>query len=183
MPYYNMKTLLIDTHLWNVTIILYSDGQIKRKSELIGLKNNSEFIFPEIIKVLENDDIDNIIVINGPGSFTGVRLGVTIAKTLAYTLKIPIRVISSLECMAISSNNKHVAISDNNGYFIAKFNNDMTLQENYKYLTNEEFKKEENIVTNIILDFNKIYNYAINKEALNPHFVNPLYIKKIGVEK
>ena len=52
---------------------------------------------------LEPNDIDKIIVVNGPGSFTGIRVGVTIAKTYAYSLKKEIVTISSLEAMAISS--------------------------------------------------------------------------------
>ena len=47
-------------------------------------------------------DIDKIIVVNGPGSFTGIRIGVTLAKIMAYSLKIPITTITSLEAMAKS---------------------------------------------------------------------------------
>ncbi|MBI2448362.1 tRNA (adenosine(37)-N6)-threonylcarbamoyltransferase complex dimerization subunit type 1 TsaB [Candidatus Microgenomates bacterium] len=45
-------------------------------------------------------DIDAIGVINGPGSFTGVRTGVTIANALAYALKVPIYAIDSLTAQA-----------------------------------------------------------------------------------
>lgn len=45
-------------------------------------------------------DIDAIAVAEGPGSYTGVRIGVTIAKTLAWTLKVPVVGISSLQTLA-----------------------------------------------------------------------------------
>ena len=45
-------------------------------------------------------DLTKIVVAKGPGSYTGVRIGVTIAKTLAWTLKIPLVGISSLEILA-----------------------------------------------------------------------------------
>ena len=45
-------------------------------------------------------DIEKIVVAKGPGSYTGVRIGVTIAKTLAWTLNIPLVGISSLEVLA-----------------------------------------------------------------------------------
>jgi tRNA threonylcarbamoyladenosine biosynthesis protein TsaB len=45
-------------------------------------------------------DIDVIAVAEGPGSYTGVRIGVTIAKTLAWTLKIPVVGVSSLQTLA-----------------------------------------------------------------------------------
>ena len=35
---------------------------------------------------LKPEDIDNYVILNGPGSFTGVRVGVTVSKTLAWTL-------------------------------------------------------------------------------------------------
>ena len=101
-----MKTVFIDTHFNDILIVLYNDGLVVDKCEVINKKNNSEYIFPSLVKVIDKVKLDNIIVVTGPGSFTGVRLGVTIAKTLAYTLNIPIRTITSLECMAISSNNK-----------------------------------------------------------------------------
>ena len=88
-----MNTLFIDTHLWDIIIILLHDGLVVKKEEVKNKKNNSEYIFPSIVKVIDGIKLDEIIVVNGPGSFTGVRLGVTIAKTLAYTLNIPIKTI------------------------------------------------------------------------------------------
>ena len=45
-------------------------------------------------------ELSKIVVAKGPGSYTGVRIGVTIAKTLAWTLSIPISAVSSLETLA-----------------------------------------------------------------------------------
>ena len=88
-----MNTLFIDTHLWDIIIVLLHDGLVVKKEEVKNKKNNSEYIFPSIVKVIDGIKLDEIIVVNGPGSFTGVRLGVTIAKTLAYTLNIPIKLL------------------------------------------------------------------------------------------
>jgi len=55
--------------------------------------------------------IDKIFVVNGPGSFTGVRIGVTIAKTIAWALNKDLVPLSSLEYMATSNSNKKYLIS------------------------------------------------------------------------
>ena len=84
-----MKTLYIDTHN-DINIVLLNEDNIIREKKIIDQKENSTILMPTIIQVIGDNKIDQIIVINGPGYFTGVRLGVTIAKTLAYTKNIPI---------------------------------------------------------------------------------------------
>ena len=134
-----MYTLFIDTHLWDILIYLLKDGRVVDKELVINKKNNSEYIFPSIIKVIDGIKLSEIIVVNGPGSFTGVRLGVTIAKTLAYTLNIPIKTITALECMAISNNTYKVAFSDSNGYYIGNYDESFNLIEDYTYLKDQDF--------------------------------------------
>ena len=180
--------LFIDTHLNDVVIILSNNGRICKDKTIIGEKQNSRIIMPTIKKLLNNEKPKSIVVVNGPGSFTGVRLGVTIAKTLAYTLGIPIYTITALECMAISvdDSEKIVAFNDNNGYYIGIFNKRNKLIGNYEYLNNiefNEFKKEHNILENIKLNYENIINFALTKKPINAHKVNPIYIKKIDVEK
>ena len=180
--------LFIDTHLNDIAIILYKNGKIVKSEIVKDEKEHSRIIMPLIKKVLKDDKLDSIIVVNGPGSFTGVRLGVTIAKTLAYTLKIPIRTITSLKCMALStdSDEKIVGFSDKNGYYIGIFDNEYHLVGDYVYLTNSEYKEFSNkykVLTDMELNYEKIIEYALTKEDLNPHKVNPIYVKKIDVEK
>ena len=65
-------------------------------------------------KNLHPKDINKIILVNGPGSFTGCRIGITIAKTYAWALNIPITTITSLEAMALTNDEYdfHVPILD-----------------------------------------------------------------------
>lgn len=178
-----MITLFLDTHLNDIIVFLLENGKVVDKKEVINQKNNSEVLLPSIIDVIDGKKLDEIIIVNGPGSFTGVRLGVTIAKTLAYTLDIPIKTITSLQVMAISSESMKVAISDNNGYYLGEFNQDYTISNEYKYVDNETFinlKKEYQ--TDYQIDPVKVCNYLKYVKPTNAHEVNPIYIKKIGVE-
>ena len=177
-----MNTLLLDTHLNDILVYLLEDGKVVDKVEVINKKNNSELLFPSVKKILDKYSIDEIIVITGPGYFTGVRLGVTIAKTLAYTLNIPIKCVTSLEASAVSNNAKKVAISDGNGYYIGEFQDGFTKAQEYYYVKKDSSFDLEQYNQNYKLDAEKVYEYMQNKKPTNCHNVNPIYIKKIGVE-
>ena len=189
-----MYTLFISTYDKLITIGLLKNGKVLTKLENTSNQNHSTLVTPMIDEILKNNKIEasylnEIIVVNGPGSFTGVRLGVTIAKTLAYTLNIDIKTITSLESIAVSTNketNKLVSINDSKGKYIGYFNKNNELIEDYKYLNNieyEEYIKDKNkyLIDNNTFDLESIYKYLKNKESINPHLVNPIYIKGIEV--
>lgn len=181
--------LFLDTHLNDIVLIIENNNKIIKQIIIKEKYQNSTYIMPNIKKILDGIKLDSIIVVNGPGSFTGVRLGVTIAKTLAYTLNIPIRTITSLECLAVSSSintKKIVSFSDNNGYYVGKFDENNILIGDYYYLSNLEYNKFLNnnkVLENILVDYLKVIEFAKEKNVINTHKVNPIYIKKIDVEK
>ncbi len=183
-----MKTLYINTCTKAIIIKMFNNNKLIREEKIITQSNNSQYIMPTVKKVVQTDNIDQIIVVNGPGSFTGVRLGVTIGKTLAYLKNIPIKTITSLEEMAISFNSekKIVALEDNKGYYIGIFDKNNNLIGDYIYLSLEEYNKfieNNNVKTNVSIDDSKIIPHIKNKESVNPHVVKPLYVKLIDVEK
>lgn len=100
-----MKALAIDTSnlVMGIAII---DGSTIIGEYITNLnKNHSVRVMPAIRDLMQEvgvapKQLDRIIVAHGPGSYTGVRIGVTIAKTLAWTLNIPIVGVSSLEVLA-----------------------------------------------------------------------------------
>lgn len=180
--------LFIDTHLNDVVIALYENNILSKIKILENVTENSKIIMPNIREILEERVPNSLIVVNGPGSFTGVRLGVTIAKTFAYTLKKPIRVITSLEAMAVSfdGEDKVVSFSDNNGYYVGFFTKDNEQYGEYQYLNNNEYKEftaKYEVKESVPFDYKKIIEYALTKNTINAHEVNPIYIKKIDVEK
>ena len=181
-----MKTLFIDTHLYNIDILLFEDDKLIKEGHVVDKKQNSAFLMPTVKDVLDNETYDQISVVNGPGSFTGVRLGVTVAKTLAYTMEKDIKVVSYFDLMNYSSNDEHhlFGMDDSNGYFIGEYENHKQVGE-YIYINNADFaeySKDKNIETDIKLDFNKILEFTKDLEPVNPHGVKPIYVKLIGVE-
>ncbi len=185
-----MYTLFIDTHDAKVIIIIFKDGHILFQNILESKNKHSEITMPTLDKTLKEANIDikelnSVIVVNGPGSFTGERIAVTIAKTIAYCLNIPIRTINALLILSLNLNEDHkcVALEDRNGAFVATFDQNNQLIDEIKYLNKStylEYKETHNVVTDCDIDYEKVYTYAIKLTPLNPHEVKPLYIKGIS---
>lgn len=100
-----MTILAIDTSNYALGVALLEDNQVLGEYITNLKKNHSVRIMPAIQTLMKDcemvpADLTKIVVAKGPGSYTGVRIGVTIAKTLAWTLKIPLVGISSLEILA-----------------------------------------------------------------------------------
>jgi tRNA threonylcarbamoyl adenosine modification protein YeaZ len=188
-----MYSLLIDTHDTKVTFALYKDGLLQELIEKESKMRHSEIAMPTLIDLLNNNKIDikdigEILVVIGPGSFTGVRIGVVIAKTIAYLLNIPIKCLTSLDIVVFSNKNiipGTYVINEKNGYFVGKYDNKGTLVEEIKYYSKKEFENANisDIIETDLLDYNYIYSHSKNKPIVNPHLVNPLYIKQIEVLK
>ncbi|MGE6379231.1 tRNA (adenosine(37)-N6)-threonylcarbamoyltransferase complex dimerization subunit type 1 TsaB [Peribacillus muralis] len=100
-----MKVLAIDTSNFTLGIALVDGSQVIGEYTTNLKKNHSVRVMPAIETLLKDcdtapKDLTKIVVAKGPGSYTGVRIGVTIAKTLAWTLQIPLSGVSSLEVLA-----------------------------------------------------------------------------------
>ncbi|MDA1477043.1 tRNA (adenosine(37)-N6)-threonylcarbamoyltransferase complex dimerization subunit type 1 TsaB [Bacillus changyiensis] len=100
-----MTILAIDTSNLTLGIALVRDGKVIAEHLSHLKKNHSIRAMPAIVELLkecglQTADLTKIVVAKGPGSYTGVRIGVTIAKTLAWSLQLPIAAVSSLEVLA-----------------------------------------------------------------------------------
>lgn len=190
-----MYSLFIDTHDLDLVIALYKDKKLKDKEIKESLRNHSDYTMPIIDEIIKRNnigvhDIKEILVINGPGSFTGVRIGVTIAKMLAYTLNVPIKSIDSITMYGISDNDtnkKLVLIPDVKGSYGGVFENNKLIGKLfYKSKAElEEYIKENNInkIVENSIDFNKIIEHFENIEPTLAHVVNPIYVKVIEALK
>lgn len=198
-----MKTLFIDTSCDDLIVAILEDDKLIKKLERNCKNEHSIYTVSYIDKLLNScnllpNDIDNIMVVNGPGSFTGVRIGVSIAKTYAYILKKDIIVVSSLKAMALSVKNK-IAISlidaKNNNYYMGIydiFDNEVTyetfstkeevIQKIQRYqdatvISNKDLVINEYEAKKVKLDIEAIVKYYKNEEPTKIDAVLPNYLK------
>ena len=100
-----MKTIAFDTSNQPLSVALFEDDNLIDQRETNVRRNHSTQLLPFIDELVKQanwtpQDLDNVIVSQGPGSYTGLRIAVTTAKTLAFTLNISLTGISSLALLA-----------------------------------------------------------------------------------
>lgn len=211
-----LKTLFIDSSRKSLSVALANEDKLVFVSNVNSYSKHSNFLMNEISKILNKfnlkpEDIDNYVILNGPGSFTGVRVGVTVSKTLAWTLSKKIYTINNLEALKVGIKDDVIitVIPDKNDFSYVGIYDDKTEEkylsidddllnihnksitivsmESSTYLNNliQKLSKYNYVKTKIIDDYDyiNVINYALSKESINPHLVKPLYLKKIDAEK
>ena len=207
-----MKILYLDTSSsFLYTAILEDDKIIKEVKEELG-NNLSVYTLPKIEEMLSDaniniNDIEKIIAVNGPGSFTGIRIGLTITKTLAWAKNIPIIQVSSLEAMSLSAGEDYnyvvPAIDARRGFVYASIYDNQkdlfvmnekhislstllvalqSIQEPVTLITNDDIKVNYNI-KKYDPDISKIVLNTMNRESVNPHAIDANYLKLTEAEE
>lgn len=157
-----MKVLAIDTSIMNSSIAILEDNTIIGSISINQEESHSEKLVPLIDKLLKElklklQDIDLFAVAKGPGSFTGLRIGVTTIKAMAQALDKAIVGISTLEAMSYSIlNNSNVcALIDARGkrYFAGfyKWNNGKLILEKEEIIEENDLRNELIKKDNIII--------------------------------
>jgi len=108
-----MVVLFIDTCNRMLAVGLEKEGKLVYKKEYDAFKRQSELLAKEIddcLKITNTrpNEVNKVVVTNGPGSYTGIRIGLTFAKVFASSLNIELVLMSSLLAIA---GNKHNVIS------------------------------------------------------------------------
>jgi len=103
--------LQIDTATEQASVCLSKDNIVLAVEENTEQKNHAAFIQPAIQKIfsvtnLSLSSVDAIAVTNGPGSYTGLRVGLASAKGLCYALNKPLILLNTLEVMANAAINE-----------------------------------------------------------------------------
>ena len=186
-----MRYLFIDT-CSNCLII---STIINDKIDYFFIDKNNNDTSSKVMKVLKDavDDIntvDKIFVVNGPGSFTGIRVGVTIAKTIGFCLNIPIISLSELELLASTNTDTkyNVSLIDaRRGYVYAGIydnNLNVYLKDQYILSSNINYPENYTIIDNYDnIDLIKIIKKHEFDNPINPHDLKPNYLKKTEAEE
>lgn len=100
--------LNIDTAVETAIISLAEDGKLYKFSLNESMKDHAAWIQPAIYELMSDagykiGDLNAVGISIGPGSYTGLRIGLSTAKGLCYALQIPLITINSLEIMAASA--------------------------------------------------------------------------------
>lgn len=198
-----MINLFIDTSNANVSISITKDNTILSLIEQSIPNMHSAYATKFVKDALDHanidaNDIDNIMVVNGPGSFTGVRIGVTIAKTYGYLIKKDITPVSSLKMLAISARHDGTIMSlipaNKSNYYVAIYDKDLNEIVKEQFMNKEQAMELCNqykpyvvgIDQSILgtykinkqnLDILAIVDYYKNKEKINAHAIVPNYLK------
>jgi len=103
-----MKILAFDTALDACSAAVWSDGRVLASASVTAARGHAEILFPMLGKVLAEaglgyGDIDRFAVTTGPGSFTGVRVGLAAARGLALGRNRPVVGITTLEALAATA--------------------------------------------------------------------------------
>lgn len=206
-----MICLFFDTSSELLKVTLLKDSEVIYDKEMITKNDHSSYLVPSINEAFKTNNIDfkqldKIIVGIGPGSFTGTRISITVAKTYASSFNIPVISISSLEQMIydIDGYDYYVPIIEekNDNMYFSIFDKDKKriIDDSYSNIEILYSKLSElNGKVAIISNSNKKYdnydsfdkvinskeivkNVEVNNKEINPHLLKPNYIKKIEVE-
>ena len=141
-----MLSLLLDSANTMLGVGLAQDGKMIEEVSYEAWQRQSELMIPEIDKLLKKHninpkDIGEILVAKGPGSYTGVRIALTIAKIYAYCLNIPVYAFSSLNLLENYEKTSICLINakGNRSYF-GVYNQAKAIEED-KVLTNGDVLK------------------------------------------
>lgn len=193
-----MKYLLIDSATATLVVAIVIDEKIVYLYNKEMGKDMSSTIMPVIDEAFKTagikpQELNKIFIANGPGSFTGIRVGLTVAKTMAWTLGIPIIPISSLEVIASTPNNQNnIAVIDaRRGYVYAGvYDNNLNIIMDDQHILFNEIKQQGTVVSydsyaeiKPNIDILKVIKKHATDEPANPHSLKPKYLKLTEAEE
>ena len=192
-----MYTVLLDSSNTNLSVGLARDNLLLENISYEAWQQQSEYMIPELNKLLEKysvkkEEISTVMVAKGPGSYTGVRIAITIAKTMAVALGCKLYAVSSLRVQKDGKNQSICLINARSGRsYIGVYEGNETLLEDQimknddvlKYIADHPSYSVCGDVKYLGLEVketNNVLEMLNLKEALenvNPLSLKPVYMK------
>ncbi len=186
-----MYTLIIDSATKVLYHALVKDNEVVFESYTKGQNDFAK----NIVKIVEDiykkfniktSDLEKVICGVGPGSYTGVRMAVTVSKMLAVFGKIPLYEISTLFLMSSGYNKKVLATID-----ARRGNSFSAIYDNYSLALNESIRNTDELLkkdfdTRVTEEDYKVNPLVVIKHAKlveNPHGLNPNYLQETEAER
>ena len=200
-----MNYLAIDTSGSHLTVVITKNGEIFSKFLPDGNLKHSITLMPTVEELLDKanitiENIDGFAVVIGPGSFTGIRIGVSTVKAFAYAFKKPVLAVTSFDVLAYNKRGgKRLAVIDamhDNFYASGYDENGVTitpsfltksdviaLSSEYEILSSTEI--DGLVVTKVSL-LTGLINAISEKQSefsLDVEVLEPLYVRKSQAEE
>ncbi len=169
---------------------------VKNKIVDIYREKNDTDLSTRIMSLIDNlfkknnitpNDITKIYIVNGPGSFTGIRVGVTIAKLMGFCLNIPLIKISKLEVLSSACEGYSIPVIDaRRGYVFGAVYNNLEMIYSDRHILIDELKELYNypiIETSTNIDILKVIKKHENDMPITSHELNPNYLKRTEAEE
>ncbi len=151
-----MYTVGVDTSHQFLLLALLKDDRLVEGVQLDCFKHQSEYLIPEISKLLERhgleaSDIDSFVVAQGPGSYTGVRIGMTMAKVLGSLMNKDVYTLSTLQLYAGLEDCYVIMDARAKRVYVGRYKDGKPLMEDTIY-TNDRMKEIIDSGANVIGD-------------------------------
>lgn len=187
-----MITLCMDTsHTWLVVGLIKDDNVIGKVQEKCW-KKQSEELFPKLIELMDSlqlvpEDIDQIVISKGPGSYTGVRIAMTVAKVFCAIRNLPIYTVSTLLLYAGKRNCRVITDARGNRVYTGLFQDghvvdqEQVIEISDLHMENEEIVGDGHLVGKEDIWPDIVENFKDLKDQWeacdNVHLVVPEYLK------
>ena len=193
-----MITILLDSSNTNLSVGIARDNLLLEYISYEAWQRQSEYMIPELNKLLSKynvsrDEIKEVMVAKGPGSYTGVRIAITIAKTIATALDTKLYAVSSLRVQKACKNPSICLINARSGRsYIGVYEDDKVLLDdqimknedvlnyikehpNYSVCGDVKYLGLEGVISNNIQEMLSLKNVL---KPVNPLSLKPVYMKE-----
>ena len=191
-----MNILIVDTSYNKLVVAVMAGDRVAHKIISEGIKKNNSLVLPTIDYVLkelniELKDVDYYACVVGPGSFTGVRIGVSTLNAFNDVFGKPLVAIPALEVIAYNIHaDKFMTSIDarHDNYYSAIFSGDYTHSIEYICNTKNDLDAFDGIVViqdNDNYDVDALIGVALHKIKCNDfvELLKPLYMKESQAER